>query len=107
MTPSAHLKMKEAAAFCGVHYDTFRKGWREMVRDEGLPAPFRPRPYLWRREDLVAWQERRVRELRELALAGRPSAANEDAGALRPPVPRAGRMAHLQARALQRMGGAR
>lgn len=64
------VPMDQVARVVGLSYDTFRRQWRTLVADEGLPAPFRLRPYLWRAEDLKVWQDRRVQELARMATAG-------------------------------------
>jgi hypothetical protein len=90
------LTMAEVAAVAGVHYDTFRKGWREMVRKEGLPAPFRTRPYKWSPEPLQAWRESQAEALERQTLGHAPEPAND----VRP-----ARIDARRERALRRMGG--
>lgn len=73
----AGVTMAEAAAYAGVGYDCFRKTWRDMVKAQALPAPFRGRPYRWRREALEDW--RRAREdLLAAQLKGERPPANEN-----------------------------
>ncbi|MBX9708148.1 MAG: hypothetical protein K2X61_09475 [Caulobacteraceae bacterium] len=73
--------MADAALAAGVHYDTFRRGWRDLVRDQGFPAPVKAtRPYRWRPSSLSDWQARQeaanAAALRAPADPGRP--ANEN-----------------------------
>jgi hypothetical protein len=51
------LTMREAAAALGYHYDWFRKVWRKLVSEEGLPRPFLRRK--WDRDALERWKAQR------------------------------------------------
>ena len=55
----ALVPMAGVANRLAVHYDTFRKGWRAWVREQGFPAPVALRPYRWNPASLDSWEARR------------------------------------------------
>jgi hypothetical protein len=72
--------MADAARAAGVHYDTFRRCWQDMVRDLDFPAPVKAtRPYRWRPSSLADWQARR--EDANAAALRRPTASAADVAA--------------------------
>lgn len=101
MLDHGNADMATAATYAACHYDTFRKTWRDLVRDQAFPAPFRERPYYWRIATLDAWREDQERKaaarLRGLDV-GRP--ANDT----RPSPPAGGRVTQQRRRLMERMG---
>lgn len=51
------LTLRQAAAEIGVHYDTLRKGWAELVAQHGFPRPFLR--LKWDADAVAAWKQAR------------------------------------------------
>ncbi len=75
------LSMAEVAAELGVHYDTLRKGWKDLCSAEGFPRPFLGRK--WDPDQIAAWKAERSRRAHQ-------STIETPIGVSRPLKPRGG-----------------